>query len=276
MAVAPAPHPAEAQVKALREAYGVAETRLRALLNDAIASGNLARAEYLRMRRAEVVGILTELSSTAAPLSAQAVLDTYTVGSAQAARDLAGWLPKVKTNFSGIDRRAVALLQENATGKVTEVSTLIGRRVDDVLRKASLREMTQSIITAATPAQSAGAIERAIASSGVTITSEGNYRFLRIGGRNYNLADYAEMLARTTSREAQSHATANRCLQNDYDLVYIPEHAGGDDAACTDYVGQVWSLSGDTPGYDQLPEYPPFHPNCRHVLAPAPRSMTSA
>lgn len=93
--------------------------------------------------------------------------------------------------------------------------------------------------------------------------------FININGRNYNLKSYAKMVARTRLRKVQSDAVVNMAKEYDSDLVEISDH--GTDCAsniCQPYEGQVYSLSGKTPGYAVLDEYPPFHPNCEHNMFP--------
>lgn len=87
--------------------------------------------------------------------------------------------------------------------------------------------------------------------------------------RNYNLKSYAEMVARTRMREAQTDATVEMCKDYDNDLVQFSQH---DDPCekCAEFEGQVYSLSGDHPKYPKLPDeaYCPVHPNCEHNLNP--------
>lgn len=85
--------------------------------------------------------------------------------------------------------------------------------------------------------------------------------------RDYKAGKYAEMVARTRLREAASEATVNAAREYDHDLVEIPAK-GGSCEDCIEIEGQVYSLTGDTPGYPVLTdeERPPIHPNCRHYL----------
>ncbi len=86
--------------------------------------------------------------------------------------------------------------------------------------------------------------------------------FITINGRNYNVKDYSELVARTRMREASTEATIEQCKQYDNDLVEIPEHENPCEL-CDDYVGNIYSISGETEGYELLPDGgPPWHPNC--------------
>lgn len=93
--------------------------------------------------------------------------------------------------------------------------------------------------------------------------------FITINGRNYNIRSYAELVARTRMREAQTEATKELCKQFDNDLVVFSAHDSPCDE-CSRREGQVYSLSGDNPRYPTLAaeDEPPIHPNCEHTLNP--------
>ena len=95
----------------------------------------------------------------------------------------------------------------------------------------------------------------------------GDGKFININGRNYDLKKYAKMVGRTRLRKTQSQATANLAKQYDNDLVEISDHET-ETEICEPYEGNVYSLYGNTPGYEVLSEYPPFHPNCMHSMFP--------
>lgn len=83
--------------------------------------------------------------------------------------------------------------------------------------------------------------------------------FIIINGRHYNVRDYAELVARTRMRETQTEAIKESMKQFDEDLVEIPEHDNPCEE-CAPYQGQVYSVSGETPGYELLPDGgPPWH-----------------
>lgn len=99
-------------------------------------------------------------------------------------------------------------------------------------------------------------------------------KFININGRNYNLISYAENVARTRLRIIQSEATKNLCEEYDNDLVEISDH-GTICEICKEFEGKVYSINGDTPGYDVIPEWPPYHPQCEHSAAPSSEAAIS-
>jgi len=97
------------------------------------------------------------------------------------------------------------------------------------------------------------------------------------GGAMWSLKDYSKMLSRTTLRDAQSVATEDLCRQYDNDLVEISDHGTDcESGICQDYEGNVYSVTGKTPGYDLIPMWPPFHPNCEHSAHPTSEAAIEA
>jgi hypothetical protein len=82
---------------------------------------------------------------------------------------------------------------------------------------------------------------------------------------NYQLKTYAEMLARTKIREAQTSATVNVALSSGGDLVKVSSH-NTETAYDAQFEGKTFSLSGTDPDFPGVIDLPPFHPNCRHVI----------
>jgi len=95
----------------------------------------------------------------------------------------------------------------------------------------------------------------------------GEERFLVINGRNYQPSKYAELLARTRTREATSHGTINTALRYGVDLVQWDSHSEICEY-CAQFAGRVYSISGADNQFPQLTEKPPLHPNCRCVVIP--------
>lgn len=94
-------------------------------------------------------------------------------------------------------------------------------------------------------------------------------KFININGRNYQMTKYADMVARTRLRITQSEAVKNSCLQYDNDLVEISDHGTFCSSnICQPYEGNTYSISGKTPGFETIPEWPPFHPRCEHYASP--------
>jgi len=93
---------------------------------------------------------------------------------------------------------------------------------------------------------------------------------VRTGGqRSFEPEYYAEMVARTRTREAQSMGVVNMTLEYGQDLVKVSDH-NTTTAICKPHEGKVYSISGSTPGYEKYEgdNRVGYHPNCLHVITP--------
>jgi hypothetical protein len=91
-------------------------------------------------------------------------------------------------------------------------------------------------------------------------------KFITIGGRNYNIKKYIELVSKTSLREAASEAVVSEAKEYDHDLVEVPAKLNSCEEICVPLEGQVYSISGETRGYPILDQRPPFHPRCKHYL----------
>lgn len=92
-------------------------------------------------------------------------------------------------------------------------------------------------------------------------------RYIVINGRNYRPDKYANLLARTRTREATTSGSVNTALYYGVDLMQVDVHAGSCEY-CMQFQGRVYSISGNHPYFPELVERPPYHPHCKHVLVP--------
>jgi len=100
--------------------------------------------------------------------------------------------------------------------------------------------------------------------------------FIVINGRNYDIAKYAKMVARTEFRKAQTAAAKETCGRYECDLVEWSRHANAC-KLCVPHEGKVFSLSGKDAKYPALAGLePPLHPNCGHsILATSRQAIAS-
>lgn len=123
------------------------------------------------------------------------------------------------------------------------------------------RKLAQGLVVDATPDN----LKKTLKSSLVKAVGEGNV--IEINGRKYKPDYYAELVARTRTREAQSQAAIDTIMGFGEDTVRISSH-NTTTPLCQQYEGKVFSLTGRSP-HPILDQYPPFHPNCQHVLTPS-------
>lgn len=97
------------------------------------------------------------------------------------------------------------------------------------------------------------------------------------GAYQVSLDSYANMVARSTTREAGNQARENQLIDNGYDLVEMSNHYPTCEV-CAALQGRVYSISGKDPRFPALSVafssgYHNVHPNCRHVIVPWIESM---
>lgn len=87
--------------------------------------------------------------------------------------------------------------------------------------------------------------------------------------RSFEPEYYAEMVARTRTREAQSLGVVNSCLEFGVDLVKVSSH-NTISPQCIPHEGKIYSISGSTAGYEKYEgnNRVGYHPNCVHVITP--------
>lgn len=245
--------------------YQDARSRLERLVRAALERGAAGTAEYRSRQLQAVLEVLAELRDQRATIAPGAVERSYTAGALVA--DEAAGSPNIR--FSGIHRQAIDVLAANLNDSLEEAEFTVGRRTADAFRTAGLRETAAGIATGSARREVSAALERKLLEDRITDALTG---FVDKSGRRWPLDTYAEMVARTTTREAVSLGTANRLREVKIDIVTISTHADSC-TRCLDYQGKTYSLDGQTAGYEVLDQMPPFHPNCRHVLTPASHAL---
>lgn len=214
---------------------------------------------YYKRLLKEIEATVAKLNKAAANELAELVKKAYTAAEAKALRALPGG------PFGGLNREAMRLVAENAVDELVEANRFFGRRLADNIRKIGLDATAEKLATAQTVREARRRIIEMMASEGLTAMVDS-------AGRSHRLDSYAELVARTTTREATNTATMETGRQLGYDLVKISTHYPTCEV-CAPVQGRVFSVSGkdkrfpalsDVPGYDK--GFKTIHPNCRHVL----------
>lgn len=126
--------------------------------------------------------------------------------------------------------------------------------IDDVVQRATASHLTRK------------AVDSKIYERLLSAIGGGDY--ITINGRSYNLRSYAELVARTRMRGSQTEAVLKMCEEYGTDLVEIPHHDNPCEF-CAEHQGHVFSISGNSDKYPELPDGgPPFHPNCECTTNP--------
>ena len=252
--------PSDPHVAALVALYSAAMKRLDRLIAGAVSRGAVGTATYYENQKAQVAKILDQLAARSRPLEEAAIRASYR-GSVSA---VDASINRSKA-FSGVHTAAEGVLAANLAARLRHSREFVGRRVDDVFRQAALEEVGISV--------GAGTGQRELKADLIArLRREGKTGFVDRRGREWSLDTYAAMVARTTTREASSVGIRNRLIDHGFDLARVSEHRESC-PICIPYQGNTYSLTGATEGYEMLEVLPPFHPNCRHVLLPAPTTF---
>lgn len=248
------------------QVYERAALALAQMITDDLAAGRFGTAVMRKRQLAAVTRILADMQDRAIPAAAQAIVKAYETGA-----DGAG----IAGTYGGVHRQAVARLVENTTHALNELAVQVGRRVEDEYRRLGIHYATQQIARGSTRAEASGELAEGAIASGlapvVERDGEAYAAFLDRAGRAWRIDKYAEMVIRTTTREAHSAGLVGRLASVGYDLVQVSSHDHVEDV-CTEFDGEIFSISGTSSEYPPLtPDVvPPYHPNCVHVLTPGP------
>ena len=102
--------------------------------------------------------------------------------------------------------------------------------------------------------------------------SNGPVGFVDRAGKRWSLDTYAEMVVRTTTREAAVQGSIDRMVSHGVNLARVSVHSDSCDI-CKPYEGRLVSLDGQITDYQgesvmDASTIPPYHPNCEHSLSP--------
>lgn len=172
--------------------------------------------------------------------------------------------------FSQINRGALEEMQAALVGRLGDARGTVGRQVNDVFARAGRRSVTLGLLGAE------GSPRRVASNLVEQIRRQGVKAFVDRGGNRWDLQRYAEMVARTTTREAVVQAQIERMGEQGIEYARIST-SSRPCPICAQWQGVLVTLGGKSSSLngepattlDALPNGgPPFHPNCRHYLMP--------
>jgi hypothetical protein len=248
----------EAEADRLTRLYMAAEAEILRDLDRAMGRG--LQTDHLRWLLEQVQAITEDLVTGSRTWCEQAIPRIYLAGATAADAQVTDLGRRVSVGFGAVHQQAMVVLADATFQRLTETAGLIGRRVEDLYRRAALDATRQSIIGARTWQQVAKDYRDQLRAQGITT-------FQDAAKRNWNMTSYSEMVARTTTMEAHLEGTANRLLEHGYDLVRVSTHLGACEK-CAGWQGRVLSLTGQTDGYPTMNQARTaglYHPRCRHA-----------
>lgn len=206
--------------------------------------------------------------------------ETYTRAPKAAAEHFAGYIKAealTATEEDVIQRLTnsieykLAEASQNVTDGLTGV--LLGRQAQDVFRTAGLEMVMRQQAQGSRLNVKEDFIEQ--------LQAQGITAFTDKAGRKWSLHNYADMVTRTTARQAEVLSVITK--DPEHDLYKMSSHYGAC-KLCAPYQGRVYSKSGTSPYYPPLSSafgkidpmgsdtlansYLGIHPNCLHSIVP--------
>lgn len=258
------------QAAAIGAGLAVLSVKLEKILRDAATSGMAADSQYLIAAQAKIAFEVAAFQAEHLQVTREVVIQTFNDSAAKTAKTLKA--AGLKTQPA--NDRAAQILADGAQQRIADASLSAGRKTEEGLRRVALHEISGASSQGDSVKASADRLLKDLASRGMISKGENGTKLVEILGkdgktRTYQAEKYAKMVVRTTAREAHTAAVKEQLLQTGMDLVEISSHDTSCDV-CSEFDGNIYSISGNTAGYDVLTEEPPFHPNCAHVLTPGP------
>jgi len=289
------PHPTDRVVRELIRRYTEAHERTKERLEAALKEDRKRPAQVYRAWMREIqqelarLRMLTLQWAAGGEGEAGAIEQAWTQAAEEALRELQRAGQDVPQSLLVIPRDALQAAVEQlvlsldealwmaarqAQGLMAAAATLdqgertrqepriIGRRVNDELRRAGLEATARKIAEGLSVRDMRRVLIEDLVQRGITVVTDQ-------AGRRWSLEAYADMVARTTSREVYTEGTIRVVQRAGHDLVQISTHWPTCDL-CAARQGRVVSLSGRTEGWPTLDEIgrPPFHPRCGHSASP--------
>lgn len=250
------------QARALTLVFASTELELSQELQRALIGDTLAHTKGRARAQRKAMDLVARLRTDYRERLVGVIESAYGEGA-----KLAGKRPR-----SQITRYAVASLAEAASARLDSALSAVGRQVDDVYRQAGLEAAARQLGRELPQPAATKLLED-------RLRDQGLQAFTDKAGRRWTLQAYSAMVIRTTLAEAVAQGTADAILAAGRDTVRFSDHNcnhhPGDPAhPCVTHEGGTYSLTGATPDVPLLDVLPPFHPNCTHVMVPAPGGAT--
>jgi hypothetical protein len=270
-------------VEVLGDLYRAAQTRFQQMVLH--PTGTETGAPFNQARAAQqlqqVDAIVRELKVRSNAWVGKQVPAVYKTALALADKQAAevGIRPEgsaIQGSFNLIDHPTVRIFARDMAVDLFKASDSMGETTKKILRQTAQLKLGESEIDRilaggvidGQPAQTIQALRKALekAHGGKLVT------IINKNGdpMSFDAKDYAEMVARTKTREAAVTARHGRLEELGLDLVMIIGRIS--ENFCTGFLGKVYSLSGTSPkypAYSSLPfGGPPFHPNCSKGTRP--------
>ncbi|TQJ60488.1 minor capsid protein 2 [Arthrobacter sp. SLBN-83] len=267
------PDDATSLAKGLREQFAEAETLLLQKIAKALSDGKDGpdwaerKLRNIQALRAQTDRIIASLQLGLPGAVEEAVGMAYNRGVATAGAELTS-AGLIHGAFGEVQPTgALAALVRDTLGLLTPMRFHISRAVNDIYAQTVRQAVAQAALGVVTRREASAIILERLGKTGIT-------GFRDTAGRNWNMASYAEMAARTSTSQAMLQGSTDRLRELGVDTVIV-SNAPEECAVCRPFEGKVLSLTGQTSGklrdgrtvMASLAEAKArglYHPNCRH------------
>ena len=272
--------------KRLIETYQKAQKKLVEIIKRKQAHGSAAAYERSLLR--QIQKELKKLKKSSKALVEQLIKENYKTGLQNLIDDLLkdNTAPRLFNMFSGLNTSQIELITQNANIDLNKAINIVGRRVQDAVREASIEATAEKLTTGQTIREMQKNLQDKLKQQNLTAVEYAN-------GTKMPIEKYAETVARSTTAETQNKAKVIQGQDWGYDLVRFTEHSPTCEV-CSMYQGRVYALTKEAANgkykgskgqplrfpylYDTvLPNgYSTIHPNCRHRLSILPAGAYTA
>lgn len=248
------------------------------LLNTIINTKGVGTKVYSNTIYKQVEKTLQELAKATGDYSLAAVPKEYAKGLS----DIYSYfkrnnlLMRPPMAFAQVHNEVIYLLAREMQHNISEGIAQAGRQIlryvdaaqDEALRRTGLLAAGQKLASGSTVNQMKSSLIDKLQTQGFMTVQYGE------GATAYQvpLDVYAQMVARSTTREAGNLAREQQLALNGYDLMQMTEHYPTCEV-CAPLQGRVYSISGKDKRFPSIQiayrnGYRNVHPNCRHVMTP--------
>ena len=272
--------------KKLIETYQKAQKKLVEIIQRKQAYGSATAYERSLLR--QIQKELKKLKKSSKALVEQLIKENYKTGLQSLIDDLLkdNTAPRLFNMFSGLNTSQIELITQNANIDLNKAINIVGRRVQDAVREASIEATAEKLTTGQTIREMQKNLEKKLEQQNLTAVEYTN-------GTKMPIEKYAETVARSTTAETQNKAKVIQGQGWGYDLVRFTEHSPTCEV-CSMYQGRVYALTKEAANgkykgskgqalhfpylYDTalISGYSTIHPNCRHRLSVLPAGAYTA
>jgi hypothetical protein len=276
----------QSTIEELTRTYTAAAERVaKIVLEPGNSPAKIARAHQLSM---QIDDALNQLKAYASKWTGNAISGSMAAGIARADQQAVGVgldidPVSLRGAFGLIDHGTAIQFARDTAGDLYKAADNMGERAKRLLHATAQKGLDES------------EINRILAGGAIDGQPRETIRQLRVAleavhkgtvpitckdgtVREYETGYYAQMVARTKTRQATTQSRHDRLQSMGLDLVSIIGRVSKN--FCTAYLGQVFSLGGKSDKYPALSSLPgggpPFHPNCTKSTRPFVEALASA